>query len=422
MKIGIQTWGSDGDIRPFLTLAGGLSDAGHDISVAVTSVDQKDYSQFGEEMHFSVVHVGRLEYPDDYLAKYAVRLRNTRIPVKQLKMIFRDFFDPVVPEMYAAALELSAANDLVIGHFAHHPARAAAEKTGRPYATVTLNHSAIGSRYITPMGLPDIGNWTNPLWWKICDLVVDGTLRPEVNNLRKKQGLPLIRHVLKEVWTSDRLNLIAVSSALCRKQPDWSPVHQVCGFFDMKESQEKWDMPTDLKEFLAAGAPPVYLTVGSMLSLDPDPQGITRLMVDAARLAGCRALVQSRWDELPDFPDDPALYKIGTTPHQHIFKHCAAVVHHGGAGTTQTAALHGCPSVIIEHFGDQVFWAHELQRLGIGTKPLHRRNITSKKLAKVIRSVLDTPAMKHHAEETGAFMRRENGVKQACRIIENHFS
>jgi sterol 3beta-glucosyltransferase len=422
MKIGIQTWGSDGDIRPFLALAGGLSAAGHDISVVVTSVDQKDYSQFGEKLHFSVSHVGKLEYPDDYLVNFGVGMRNTRIPIKQLKMIFRDFFDPVVPEMYAAALKLSFANDLIIGHGVHHPARAAAEKTHRPYVTVSLTHSGIASRYITPMGFPDIGNWANPLWWRICDLIVDSALRPEVNRLRKREGLPPVKHLLKEVWTSERLNLIAVSSALFRKPPDWSAAQQVCGFFSMKECQEKWDVPADLKEFIAAGPPPVYLTVGSMLSLDPHPQAITRLLVDASRLAGCRAIVQSRWDELPEIPDDPALYKIGVTPHQHIFKHCAAVVHHGGAGTSQTALLHGCPCVIIEHLGDQIFWAHELQRIGVATKPLHRRNITSEKLARAIRSVLDNPAMKKKAEKTGAFMRSENGVERACSSIKNHFS
>jgi Erythromycin biosynthesis protein CIII-like, C-terminal domain len=115
------------------------------------------------------------------------------------------------------------------------------------------------------------------------------------------------------------------------------------------------------------------------------------------------------------------LYKIGTTPHQHIFKHCSAVVHHGGAGTTQTATLHGCPSIIIEHFGDQLFWAYELQRLGIGAKPLHHRNLTSKKVAKAIRSVLASQAMKQHTEEKGELMRSENGFERACRIIQSHF-
>lgn len=418
MKIGIQTWGSDGDIRPFLALASGLSGAGHVVSVVITSVDQKNYSQFGKEMGFAVDHVGRLEYSDSYVAEFARKLVNTRIPIKEIKIIFGEFFDPVADEMHGAALELCAANDLLIGHFAHHPAQAAAEQTGRPYVSVTLNHSGIESRYTTPVGCLDIGNWANPLWWKFAYMVVDSALRPQVNQLRKKHGLSPVRNVLKEAWTSERLNLIAVSSALCREQPDWHPAHKVCGFFNMKESDEQWEIPADLEEFLAAGPAPVYLTLGSMLSLDPSVEIITRILVDGARQAGCRALVQSRWDDLGDFPDYPEVYKIQTAPHQHLFRHCAAVVHHGGAGTTQTALFHGCPSIIIEHFGDQLFWSHQLRRLGIAARPLHRRSITVNKLAAAIRTVLDSSEMKQQAETTGALMRGENGVEQAVKLIQ----
>lgn len=422
MRIGLQTWGSDGDIRPFLALAGGLSKAGHEVSVVITSVDQKDYAHLGKELHFSVEHVGKLHYSDSHLIEFTQRLINTRVPIQELKMILQEFFYPVCDEMYGAALELCDANDLLLGHFVHYPALAAAEHTGRPYVSVNLNHSALESRYTTPVGLPALGHWINPLWWKICYLVVDGALRSEINRFRKKHGLPMIKNVLKDGWTSDRLNLIGVSSALCREQPDWHPANRVCGFFNMNESSEPWEMPSDLREFLASGPAPVYITLGSMLSLAPSVEDITRMLVDGAREAGCRALIQSRWDELAKFPDYPEIYKIQTVPHQHLFHHCAAVVHHGGAGTTQTSLFHGCPSIIVEHFGDQLFWSHQLRRLGVAASPLHRRNMTAAKLARAIRIVLDSPDMKQRAETASLYMRRENGVEQAVAIIEAAFS
>lgn len=184
---------------------------------------------------------------------------------------------------------------------------------------------------------------------------------------------------------------------------------------------EHWEIPADLKKFLTDGPAPVYLTVGSMLTLDPTFENIIRIMVDGARQAGCRALVKSRWDELKDFPDYPEIYKIQTAPHQHLFGHCAAVVHHGGAGTTQSALLHGCPSIVIEHFGDQLFWGNELGRLGVAAKPLHRRNITASKLATKIRTVLESPEMKQQAETTGAFMRKENDVERAVTLIRDSY-
>ncbi len=418
MKIGLQTWGSDGDIRPFLALAGGLSTAGHEVSLVITSVDNKDYSRFGQEMNFSVSHVGRLDYKEDFLNNFAVKLRGARVPIKQLHLIFKYFFDPLIPEMYGAAQELCAVTDMVIGHFAHHPVQAAAEKARKPYVTVTLNHSGIPSRYTVPLGVPNLGIWMNPFWWKLVFVVVDGVLKAGINNLRKQEQLPPVANVLQEVWTSRNLNLIAVSSAICQPRSDWNLVHKVCGFFNVPQAAEKWTMAEDLKDFLRAGPPPVYLTVGSMLSLDTAPEIITTILVEGARKAGCRALIQSRWDELPEFPDYPEIYKIKATPHQHIFPHCAVVVHHGGAGTTQSATRHGCPSIIIEHFGDQIFWAKELQRLGIAAKVLHRRNITAEKLAHTIRTVLDSPGMKEKTEKLGEIIRHEDGVKKAVGFID----
>jgi UDP:flavonoid glycosyltransferase YjiC (YdhE family) len=159
-----------------------------------------------------------------------------------------------------------------------------------------------------------------------------------------------------------------------------------------------------------------------MLSLDTSPGIITKTLFQGAVLAGCRAIVQSRWDELPDFPAHPRIYKIQKVPHQYIFPSCSAVVHHGGAGTTHSATRHGCPSVVIEHFGDQAFFARELQSLGVAPKVLHRRNITATKLARAIRIVLDSPDMRKKAEELSGLMRKENGVKKAVELIENRFA
>ena len=157
-----------------------------------------------------------------------------------------------------------------------------------------------------------------------------------------------------------------------------------------------------------------------MLDLDRSPAVITDILFQGALLAGRRAIVQSCWDKLPDFPDDPNIYKIKTVPHKHIFPHCSMVVHHGGAGTTQSSTLHGCPSVVIEHFGDQLLFAKELKRNGVAPQVLHRRNVTSKKLAKAIKYVLANPEMKKKAESLGAAIKQENGVSKAVYEIENY--
>jgi len=422
MKIGIQTWGSDGDIRPFLALAGGLRSKGHEVSLVVTSVDNKDYSSYGREMDFSVSHIGKLTLEDRAFRQFQDKIEGTENSLKQIEIILSYYFNPVISEMFAAAERLCKENDVIIGHFIHYPAQTAAEKAGKPYASVMLNHAGIYSKHMRIYGVPELGKWMNPYWWKLYNFAMDRLIGAEVNKLRIKIGLPLVKKIAETVLISKNLNLVAETSAIGIKQLDWPDYHHVCGVFTIPNVAEQWTMPDDLQRFLKTGPPPVYITMGSMLSLDTSPGLITETLVQGALLAGCRTIVQSQWDELPDFPDHPRIYKIRKVPHQYIFPYCSAVVHHGGAGTTHSAMLHGCPSIVIEHIADQTFFAGELQRLGVAPKVLHRRTLTAPKLAKAIRTVLDDPGMKIRAEGLREIMLKEHGVETAVALIEKRFS
>lgn len=421
MKIGLQTWGSDGDIRPFIALAGGLSEFGHEVSLVITSVDNKDYSSFGEKMGFSVTHVGKLDYSEDEIRMILAKIIGSITVIGQVEALLKSFFNPVISEMFAASTQLCADNDLIIGHFMDYPVAVAAEKAAKPYITITLNHSSIYSRYSVIYGFPDFGKWMNPFWWKLINLVLERYLMTDLNKLRKQEQLPPTSEIADKVLTSPLLNLLAVSPAICQRKPDWPENQQICGFLEIPKSREKWSMPGDLKKFIESGSPPVFITIGSMISLDPSPGLISEIFVQATLLAGCRAIIQSRWDELPDFPDHPEIFKIGKVPHTSIFPHCSAVVHHGGAGTTHSATASGCPSVVIEHFADQAFFAGELLRLGVAPKVLHRRNITARKIARALKLVKESPGMKMRAEELGRIMQKENGVKRAVELIEERF-
>lgn len=420
MKIGIQTWGTDGDIRPFVALAGGLESAGHDVSLVVTSVHNKEYDHLAQKLNFPVLHTGTVKHDLKTLKTLHEKLRTTKIPINQLQIVMENFFDPVVPEMYEASKTLCMENDLIIGHFLMHPTMLAAEKSAKPYISVSLNHGGIPSKHTVPAGCINIGQALNHLWWKFSNFVVDHALINSINNLRQEEKMLPVKNIMDNVWISKELNIIPVSETLCDKQPDWSENNKICGFFDIPDQAETWETPTDLKQFIEQGSSPVFVTLGSMLDLDQSPSKITEILIKGVLLSGCRAIVQSCWDKLPDFPDNPNIFKIQAIPHKHIFPHCSMVVHHGGAGTTQSATLHGCPSVVIEHFGDQPLFANELKRIGIAPQVLHRRNLTSKKLAKAIKYVLDNPEMKKKAESFGAAIKKENGVASAVHEIENY--
>lgn len=424
MKIGIQTWGSDGDIRPFNALAGGLSAAGHEVTLVFTSVDNKDYANLADSMNYSIRRAyEHFDLNEVVLKKLADCVMYEKLPIKQMLIILKNFFEPAIEDMYTAAQQLCRENDIVIGHWIIHPLRVAAEKSDTPYITVVLNHASLPSRHLTPIGIPNLGNWLNPFWWKIVDLVVNLTLRPSVNTLRQREGLSPFKSILNHGWDSKLLNLIAVSPTICQKPPDWEDHHQVCGFFNMPEKAEEWQMSADLQAFLDAGPPPVYMTFGSLMPwTEPGLSETVRFLIETAKLAKCRAIIQANLECLDDLPKTDNLFFLKKTPHNRIFPHCAAVVHHGGAGTTQSSTLACCPSVVVEHFVDQVFWGNELHRLGVAPPVLHRRSVTPTKLAKAIRKVLDSPAIKKRAQATGQTMQKENGVNRAVELIEKQFN
>jgi UDP:flavonoid glycosyltransferase YjiC (YdhE family) len=238
------------------------------------------------------------------------------------------------------------------------------------------------------------------------------------NGLRSREGYPAATDVFSDLWESKALTLVAASPSLFERPADWEEHIQVCGFLGVPEEAEEWAMPEDLARFLRAGDPPIYMTFGSM----PTTQTTPELLIDAVKAAGCRAIIQARWDAVPDIGADPNIYRIERAPHHRIFPSCSLVVHHGGAGTSHSSSLAGCPSIVVEHFGDQIFWGAQLKRVGLAKRVLHERSVTAKTLATEIRSVLKSPAMKERALAISASMRKEEGVKRAVALIEKHLA
>lgn len=418
-KIGIQTWGSDGDINPCIALAGGLAAAGHEVTLAITGAERKSYGHLAERLGFRLIQAGYIFQTDEDLFKTIKKMHGTADPLGQMDLLMDEMLDPGIDAMYEVSRALCAENDFLIGHFLVHPLQLAAEKAGKPYMTVTLNHGAIPARHLPPGRLPELGPALNSVFWKVAVMILNRRILPSINRLRVKEKVsPALS--FRDIWESPNGNLIAVSPAMCRADTRWGKHQHICGFFSIPDKAHAWDMPEELERFLADGPPPVYMTFGSMASIERDAERVTetaRLLVDAAKAARCRAIIQANWKDARGIPEDPAIYRITSAPHARVFPRCAAVAHHGGSGTTQTAALCGRPSVVVAHILDQYFWGRELKRLGVAPTPLERRTVTPEKLGREIRRVLNSPAMADRAKNLGEKLRAEDGVAQAVKII-----
>jgi len=420
MKIGLQTWGSEGDIQPFIALAAGLTKAGHEATLVVADNVGRDYSGLADRFRFKLLHVANPEKPDAEKVEQVWReLIEVGNPIRQAELVMKYGFDPVTEPMFEAATQLCRTTDAVVGHFFVFPLAVAAEQAGVPLAKVVIVHNCLPSGEICPPGLPDFGRWAYPLGWKLVRGMVNKIFLPRINALRQREGLASDRDVMGQSWTSDTLTLVAVSPSICPTPSDWTGNHSVCGFLNLPAESTVEKPPDGLEAFLAAGTPPVYFTFGSMmLSSREYIKEVVAIWNATARIVGCRAVFQLPGDGRSVMDNDESVCTVPRAPYETIFPQCAAIVHHGGAGTTQASLLAGRPSVVVAHMADQFFWGAELERLGVAGPTRHRKGLTAAKLAQSVRIVFSSPDMQTRAARLGAAMSRENGTQAAVALIE----
>lgn len=422
MKIGMQTWGSHGDIRPFLALAEGLQANGHEVTLVITCVDSAAYANIKSAQGVKINVIGSPVISPEQAEEIGQTAYSIRNPMTQMATILRLCYDPVEDLMFQAAQRLCADSDVLIGHYFMHPLQVAAEKAQRPYVSVLLSHAGVPSAFNHPLGLTALGKTGNRLLWWLTKAALNRTLKHYPNRLRRQLGLPPTQDIVTQVWMSPQLTLLGVSPQICRPQADWPASVQPCGFLDMPNIELEGPLSAALTAFLEGGDAPVYMTLGSWMPKDIQGQAETlRLLTQAAELAGCRAIIQSSSPQACGFRSSDQLLYISSTPHHAVFPHCRAILHHGGAGTTQSATLAGTPSIVVSHISEQEHWGRELQRMGIGGRLHKRRNVTAKDLARQIELLQRTPEMKARAEAIAGAMRQEDGVATAVALIEKAF-
>jgi UDP:flavonoid glycosyltransferase YjiC (YdhE family) len=417
VRVGIHTWGSEGDIRPFLALGHALTGRGHQVEMLYTEIGERRYEAVAESLGFHARAVASPIVADtEQLYEIGLEAISARDQLRQGLIIARRLLEPVIPQMYQAGLALARRSDLLVHHFILHAARAAADQAATPAITVAFAHMLSDSRYIRPIGWPRLGEWGNVLGWRLARLALNKTLLKDVNRFRRRVALPPFRDLMTEGWISHRLHLIAASPALLDPRPaDWPAWNQLCGFLSLPSHPHETIEP-GVESFLGSGTPPVFMGFGSLMPLAGSRHldQVIAIFIDAARLAGQRAIIQSEIDR----PSTRDVLFIRRTPHAQVFPRCAAVVHHAGAGTTHTTLGAGVPSVAVPHVSDQFAWADELQRLGAAPAALKRTKLTADALADRIRETVGNHRMKAAAESVQRRMAADDGPRTAAEMIE----
>jgi UDP:flavonoid glycosyltransferase YjiC (YdhE family) len=229
MRVGIQGWGSEGDVRPLLALAARLRSEGHEPDVVLTPIDSRDYREECRRLGLPLrVVPENLSFSLETLARSA----RSSEPSKLSRAVLDLGFTPHVEAMHAAAIDLCRRSDVVVGGSSSWYVRAAALEVRIPFVGVDYYPGVVPSKHAPPHGLASWGPFEG-IRWALLRGAMDLAFKKTAAKFFAAKGLPPPRHAIPDVIFSERLNLHAASPTLCPPAPDWSEIHQVCGEFFM---------------------------------------------------------------------------------------------------------------------------------------------------------------------------------------------
>jgi UDP:flavonoid glycosyltransferase YjiC (YdhE family) len=410
MRILISSLGSRGDVQPYIALARGLQHAGHAVTLSSDATFASFAAQYG--VPFAPLDDSLTRLINSAQGKDALNGKGRLKLMREVGPMLRNLMDMT----WAVAQDLRP--DLLLFHSKQLGGQHIAEKLGIPgWITMALpTHSPTRAFASPTFGGGNYGGLLNRF---THTLLLKGATAPYakvVNAFRRESlGLGPFNGDALHLHGKPLPRLYGYSEHVLPRPADWDKHTVVTGYWFLPAPSD-WQPSRALLAFLDAGPPPVYIGFGSMAANDAEHS--TRIVLDAVESCAQRAIIASGWGGLSStLPAGERVFALDAAPHDWLFPGCAAVVHHGGAGTTAAGLRAGKPSVICPFFGDQPFWGGRVHALGAGPKPLPHKSLTADALAAAITQAVSDPTMHARAEALGRAIAGEDGIAKAVAAL-----
>jgi UDP:flavonoid glycosyltransferase YjiC (YdhE family) len=401
MRIVLAPQGSRGDVQPLLALGQALAARGADVAVVAPPEARPDAETRGLEFHATGPGL-RAFLEANARAVHSGARAIQQAGVRYMRETFAD---------QVAALRATARGaDLVVGAGVQLAAGSVAAEAGAAYRFVAYTPVLFPSSEWAPFvweGHADRRRRWHLLAWRAFIPLYSAFLRRVLGPLLAEAGLPRARDVY-HLLVGER-PLLACDPELAPLPPDSHVDAEPVGYMHPEALGE---LPPKLEDFLASGAPPVYLGFGSMP--DPHPERTTCELLDAVLGVGLRAIVSRGWAGLGQVALPEGVMVVDEVPHARLFPRCAAVVHHGGSGTTATAARAGVPQVVVPHLLDQFYFGRRVAALGLGPPPLPRRRLGAHALAELLEATVENEVVEDRARALGERLRHRDAAGDAA--------
>lgn len=408
--------GSRGDTQPFIALGLALRKKGHRVRIAASETFQAFVEQYGLE--FARVRGDVAKVLESGLVKDAVHADSplkffTSLPGGKL-------VGQMLADMTADLHDACKGADAVVYHPGAGIGYFAARQLNIPSVLASPFPMAPTREFPALLFYdgPRLGPWYNRLTHKLFEQGFWMMSRgPLVRHWRQRYGrAPQPFHCpYPRQRTAVYPTVISCSPSVFPRPADW-PEHVHSSGYWFLDADPGYQPPPDLQAFLASGDAPVYVGFGSISDRGGAAE-TTRLVIDALRRAGKRGVIATGWNAMEQSGEPaPDMLFIEGAPHDWLFTHMAAVVHHGGAGTTAAAFRAGVPAVVVPYGNDQFAWGRRIYELGAGSAPIPRKRLTADLLAAAIQTT-QAAGVRERAWRLGEQIRRENGAADAADVI-----
>jgi sterol 3beta-glucosyltransferase len=404
MKFVVATYGTEGDARPFAALCRGLMDAGHEARLLADAATLGSAQALGVPTTALAGDIRGTLSQDHAIAGVVAKGGGFNQTAHALAKIANENAESWLRTIIEVGEGCEAILTAGLAGFAGFSAAEylGAKGIGAGMIPITPT-AAFPSPFLPPKWVPRLLNrashgFVNAMLWK--------AFRDKTNAARAIFNLS----PRKTVWTEVPM-VYGVSPNLLPTPADWPANVHLCGQWLARSPA--WMPPPALANFLASGEAPIYIGFGSMTGFDN--ARLLDALIEA--MNGRRALFHPGWSGIDPKALPENFLAIGDTPHDWLFPRTAAVIHHGGSGTSHSAARAGVPSIVTPFAGDQFFWAERLRLAGVAPAAVDGR----RPKAEVFANALDFAAaarVRNRARALGEKMRAENGVVDAVATLE----
>lgn len=418
MKLTLIAIGSRGDVQPIVALGRGLLDAGYAVRmVTLESFEPMVHGQ-GLEL-FSVKGDAQSLTNEMMLAGMKGKGLNL---FSMYRGIMRTFGAITASYQQAFTAEALRDSDAILsqlpgGLYGYDLAQALRV----PYIALSVIPQEITGAYplsLLPMQF-SLGRWYNRLTYSLGQQLAWHPFRKSINAFRQQLGLPTASFWWGNMRRMKREPVPVIqgfSEHVIPTQPEWGDHVHTTGYWTLDESG--WEPSGALVRFLEAGEPPVFIGFGSMPV--PDPQVTTHLILEALQRSGKRGILHAGWAQLGIAALPENVFLLDYAPYAWLFPRMAAIIHHGGSGTTGFALRAGVPSMVVPFTADQPFWGRRTVELGVGHAPIPFAKLTADNLTLAMNAMTEDSGMKSRAVRLRGAMANERGIQRAVGLVQHY--